>query len=147
MREAAPERTAIADCRMGDMGDSFPQQRGMGFNFGGFQHIDVTGQRANRKDVTIHRNPAKLSQLADVDNEFGGDQAQIHRRHQALAARQYLGLVAMRGQQFQRISDAGCAGVSESRGFHFETTSPARISTFSFGLDGDNFQRSSLFIE
>ena len=86
----------------------------------------MTRQRADAETPRLHRNPAQLGQLADIDNEFGGDQAQIHRRHQALATRQHLGPVAMRGQQFQRICDAGCAGVSESRGFHFGVTSPAK---------------------
>ena len=43
----------------------------------------------------------------------------------------------MRGQQFQRIRDAGCAGVSESRGFHFGVTSPANYRAFFAGLDGE----------
>src|SRR6202022_3803718 len=36
----------------------------------------------------------------------------------------------MRSEQFQRIYDAGRAGVSESRGLHFDMTSPAGYPHF-----------------
>jgi hypothetical protein len=44
----------------------------------------------------------------------------------------------MRGEQFQRIYNAGCAGISESRGFHFDVTSRPDIGIFS-RLDGGDF--------
>ena len=131
MRKAAPDGAAVADRRMRDMGDRIRQQRSMGCYFRRFQEIDVARQRTDGEDAFLHRNPAQLGQLADIDNEFGRDQAQIHRRQQALAARQHLGPVAMRGQQFQRVCDAGCAGVSESRGFHFWRDLPGQVSAFS----------------
>ena len=86
MRKAAADRAAVADRGMRDMRDRIRQQRRMGGDFGGFQEIDMARQRANGEDAALHRDPAKLGEFADIDNEFGGDQPQIHRRHQALAA-------------------------------------------------------------
>ena len=106
----------------------------------------MTGQRADPDDTARHRNTAQLGEFADIDDEFGRDQAQIHRGHQALAARQHLRPVAMRFEQLQRIHHAGCACVSESRGFHLAWPPRACWRIF-FGLDGDACQRSSLFIE
>jgi hypothetical protein len=44
----------------------------------------------------------------------------------------------MRGQQLQRIHDAGGAGVGESRSLHFDVASPADLGIL-FGLDGHSF--------
>ncbi len=76
------------------------------------------------------RDPAKLSQFADIDNEFGGDQPQIHRRHQALAARQHLGPVAMRGQQLQRMLRRWSRGHKRKPRPSFRRDLPGRISLF-----------------
>ena len=46
-------------------------KRRMGCYFRRFQEIDVTRQRTDREDAFLHRNPAQLGQLADIDNEFG----------------------------------------------------------------------------
>src|SRR6202035_2479437 len=80
--------------------------------------IDVPRQRADVKDVALDRDPPQFGDFADIDDEFRRDQTQVHRRHQALATRQQLGAVAVGGEQLQRVDDAGCAGVAESRGFH-----------------------------
>ena len=110
---------------MRNVSDRIRQQRRMGRDFGGFQQIDVPGQRADGENLLLHRNSAQLGEATNIDHEFGRDQPQVHRRHQALTARQDLGPVAVTGQQFQRVFDAGRAGVSESRGLHFDMTSPA----------------------
>ena len=131
VRKASPDGAAVADRRMGDMGNRIHQQGSMGCNFRRFQEIGVACQCTDGEDASsLQHNPAQLGQLADIDNEFGSDQSQIHRRQQALAARQHLGLFAMHGQQFQHICDAGRTGVSESRGLHFGVTSPANYRHF-----------------
>ena len=63
----------------------------------------MSRQRTDGEDAFLHRHPAQLGQLANIDNEFGRYQTQIHRRQKALAARQHPGLFAMCGQQFQRV--------------------------------------------
>ena len=77
---------AIADRRMGDMSNRVRQQRCMRGDFGRFLQIDMARQRTDGEDVTPHRDPAQLGEFADIDDQFGRDQPQIHRRHQALAA-------------------------------------------------------------
>ncbi|MGA9091521.1 MAG: hypothetical protein WB420_20700, partial [Bradyrhizobium sp.] len=49
-------------------------------------------------------------------------------------------------QQLDRVPNAGCAGVAESRGFH-RCDLPGRVVAYFFELDGGACQRSSLFIE
>jgi hypothetical protein len=44
----------------------------------------------------------------------------------------------VRGEQFQRIHNAGSAGVSESRSLHVDVASPGRSGNFA-RLDGGNF--------
>ena len=88
---------------MRDMGNRLGEQRRMRGDFGRSRQIDMTRQRANSEQFAGHRNAAQFREFADVDDEFGGDQPQVHRGHQALAARKHFCPVAVRGQQFQRI--------------------------------------------
>ena len=142
MREAPAQRTPVADRGMRDMGNRLGEQRRMRGNFGRPRKIDMTRQRANPEKLAVHRNAAQLGEFADIDDEFGGDQPQVHRGHQALAARKHFCPVAVRGQQFQRIRDAGCACVSESRSFQWRDL-PGRILAHFLRLDGGDHQRSS----
>ena len=87
-------------------------------------------QRADTKRLASHRDSAQFREFADIDDQFRGDQPQIHRGHQALAARQHLRPLAMRGKQFQRIGNAGRACIGESRGFHSGEPSPALLFCF-----------------
>jgi len=43
-------------------------------------------QRADVKDIVLYRDAPEFPEFADVDEEFGRDQPQVHRGHQALAA-------------------------------------------------------------
>ena len=118
MREAAAEGPPVADSRMRDMRDRFRQQRRVRCNFGRSQEIDMARQRTDAEDAAPHRDSAQFGDLANIDDQFGRDQTQVHRGHQALAARQHLRPVAVRDEQFQCVRDAGCSCVAESRGFH-----------------------------
>ena len=72
VRQASSDAAAIADRRMGDMGDGFRQQRRMGRNFGRGQEIGMPCQRTDGEDTSVHRNAAQLGQLADINNQLGG---------------------------------------------------------------------------
>jgi hypothetical protein len=109
--------------------------------------IDMTRQRTDGKDIAPHRDSSQFGDLADIDDEFRRDQTQVHRGHQALAARQHLRLVPVRDQQLQRVRHAGRACVAESRGFHWRDLPGGFFRVFLKGLDGGNHQRSRLFIE
>jgi len=81
-------------------------------------------QRADDERLVLHRNAAQLPDIANVDDQFRRNQAQVHRGNQALAAGKHPRLLTMLNQQFQRIGDAGCACVGESRSFHSGEPSP-----------------------
>jgi hypothetical protein len=129
--KAPPDCTTVTDRRMRDMGDRLRQQWGMRIDFRGSQEIGMARQRANGENAVLHRDAAQLCQLTNINNKFGRYQAQIHRRHQTLTTRQDLGPLAVRCQQFQRVCDAGCTGISESRGFHFGVPLPGQVPAFS----------------
>ena len=118
MREAAADGSPVADRGMRDMGDRFRQQRRVRGDFGDFRRSTWRVSAPMRRVPSRDRNAAQLSEFADIDDQFRRNQAQIHRRHQALAAGQHLGPVPVRGEQLQRVRNAGCACVAESRGFH-----------------------------
>jgi len=83
------------------------------------QEIDVARQGTDAQDIASHPDAAQFGDLADIDDEFRRNQTQVHRGHQALPARQHLRLVPVRHEQLQRVHNAGCACVAESRGFHW----------------------------
>jgi hypothetical protein len=56
----------------------------------------MAGQRADAKDIAADLTmPCKFGDVADIDQQFRREQTQIHRGHQALAARKHLRAVAM----------------------------------------------------
>ena len=75
-------------------------------------------QRAYPQGVAGYGNAAQFGKLTDIDDPLRRDQAQVHRRHQALAAGQEFRLVAVGDQHLQGVGHAGGAGVAESRGLH-----------------------------
>ena len=89
LRQAAAERSAVADCRMGDVADRVCEQRRMPRNFRRARQIDMARQRSDPDRIADNRDAAQLGQCADVDDQFGGNQPEIHRRHQALATGQH----------------------------------------------------------
>ena len=91
------------------------------------------------------RDAPQFGEPADIDNHFRRYQAQVHRRHQALAARKHLGVLAMNDEQLQRVSDAGGACVAESRGFHRRDL-PGRIFGVFFSRLEGAVQRNVKFV-
>ena len=118
MGETAADGPSVADRGMCDMGDRFRQQWRVRRDFRRLQEIGMTGQRTDGEDVAAHRDATQFGNFADIDDQFGRDQPQIHRGHQALAARKHFRPVPMRFEQIQCVCNTGCACVSESRGFH-----------------------------
>jgi len=111
----------------------FRQQRGVRGNFGRSCEINMAGQRPDGKDIAAHCDSPQFGDLADIDEQFRRDQTQIHRGHQALAARKHLRLVSVRNEQLQSVHNAGCAGIAESRGFHWRDL-PSRILAHFFEI-------------
>ena len=59
--------------------------------------------RADGEAVAAFTNVAEVGDPADVDDEPRRGEAELHRRNQAVAARQQLGLVAMLHEQRDRL--------------------------------------------
>ena len=64
----------------------------------------------------------QLVQPADVDQQLGLGQPQLHHRQQRVAAGQQLGVVAVLGQQRQRVLGRLGGDVLERRGDHAVTS-------------------------
>ncbi len=67
-------------------------------------HVGVPGGGADHQVVAVDGDAGQLGQLADVDQDRGHGQPQLHHRQQRVAAGQQLGLVAVLGQQVQRVA-------------------------------------------
>jgi hypothetical protein len=146
MGKTAADRSPVANCRMRNMCDCFRQQRRVRANVGRPQEIRVTGERTDPEYVPVHDHSLQLGEVTDVDDDAWRNQAQVHGRHQTLAAGEHLCRLSMGGKQLKRVVNAGWTHISESRGFHGRDLSPADLFWFS-GLEVGNHQRSSLFIE
>ena len=86
MGKAAADGSAVADRRMRDVCDRLGQQRRVSGDISRFQQIDLPRQRTDHERIALDRDPAQLGELADIDDQFRRNQAQVHGRHQALAA-------------------------------------------------------------
>ena len=86
MGQAAADRAAVTDRGMADMANRIPQQRSMSGDFRRPLQIDMARQRTDGENATFHGDTTQVGKVADVDNQFWGNQPQIHGRHQALAA-------------------------------------------------------------
>ena len=147
MGKAATQRALVADRRVGNMGDGRHQQRRMARDVARSRDLDMPRQRANSQGVAGHGDALQFSDLSDIDDQFGRDQPQIHRWHQALAAGEHFGLVAVGGEQLQSILNARCACIAESRGLHAYDLLGGVWSELRKRFNGGADQRSSLFIE
>ena len=88
MGDRPAEGAAHADGKVRDvMGDGGQELRE---RTGGDRLLedDVAGERADREGAALLADAGKAIDAVDVDQHRGARQAKIHRRHQALAARQ-----------------------------------------------------------
>jgi hypothetical protein len=60
----------------------------------------------------------ETAQAVDIDNNLGASESQIHERHQALAASENLGIVAVFMKQLERLIERCRREIFEDRGFH-----------------------------
>ena len=82
-------------------------------------HLMVTGQRADaRAAAAVGADAGELVDSVDVDQDRRPGQPEIHRRDQALATGQKLGLVAMLGLERERLRQRGCRDVFERGRLH-----------------------------
>src|SRR5437868_2613688 len=80
-------------------------------------------QRADAQDTAFRAQKIELGDAVQVDEMRGPCQAEVHHRHEALPAREDLGLLAMRGEEREQLIDGARRVVFEVGGLHFHLTS------------------------
>ena len=81
----------------------------------------MTGERANDQFVAYHPMRLQLVNAADVDQDSWRDEPQIHHRHQALAAGDNLGVLAMVNEHFDSFGKRAGTRVIHRRSLHAST--------------------------
>jgi hypothetical protein len=116
---AAAHGAAVADLHVRDAGQGLVEQR----RALGHQRA-LLGRALARGGADAHAaGRARLDErqpghAVDVDQRGRLGQAEVHGRHQALAAGQDLALVAVLGQEVERLGQAARTVVRERDGFH-----------------------------
>ena len=81
--------------------------------------VGVAAERADaQRAVAVLAVVAEAGQVVDVDEQRGGGEAQLEQRHEALAAREHLGVVAVLGQERDRLVEGARRRVAEAGGVH-----------------------------
>ena len=83
-------------------------------------------ERTDRHVVTVVADVRQIAQAADVDQHRRCGQAQLHERQQRVAAGQQLGVVAVLGQEGDRVVGRVGPDVVEQGGDHFPARAAAR---------------------
>ena len=79
----------------------------------------MAAERADpQRAVAVLAVVAEAGQVVDVDEQRGGGEAQLEQRHEALAAREHLGVVAVLGEQRDRLVEGARRRVAEAGGVH-----------------------------
>ncbi len=124
MGEAAGEGAADPDRQVANVADDLGQKRAERALGHSLLEGDVAGQRADPELAVGRTEPVELADPVDVDQDRGPRQTEVHRRHEALAARQHLRLVTMLRQQVERLVDRPRSVVLEGCWLHRLSRSP-----------------------
>ena len=103
---------------MGDVWHGLGQQRQVLGHQGMGQHLGVARQGTNAQCVAVLLDLVQTRDAVDVDNPGRFEQSKRQHRHQALPAREHVGLVAVGGQGVQSFVKRAWAQVIEGSGFH-----------------------------
>ena len=102
--DRAPDRAAIADLEVPDVGDGPRQERYGGH--GGVRLGDrLAHHRADADSPVAPLDGVEALDSPEVDDVRVGGEAQGHHRYQALAARQQLGVVAVLDEKVDDVVD------------------------------------------
>src|SRR5207302_868796 len=89
-------------------------------------HLSVARHGADDETAALAPDSRQGFDVVDVDQPRRPGQAEVHQRHQALAAREQLALIAMSGQQLERLVLGARVVVLELRGLHEVASSITR---------------------
>ena len=113
-----PDRAAIADLIVRDMRDRGLEQRMRGLE--PLVVFDVAPAHHGAERHALLRNPdaAQIGELAKIDEQRGLGEPEGEHRHEALAARDRLGVAVARGEELDGFRKRCRAGIVEGRQFH-----------------------------
>jgi hypothetical protein len=109
--QAAADRAAVAHLRVADRRGRI-DQRLVALQAGVAGDLIIGRERADAPAAALGGHAAQLTDIAQVDQQRGRRQAQLHHRQQAMAARQRLGLGVLRQRQ-QRLVQRRGRGILE----------------------------------
>ena len=124
VRERAADRAPVPDLRVADLRGGVGEYRRLGLEQLGIGHLGVPGGRADDHLVALDPDAGQLGDPGDVDQHGGLGQPHLHHRQQRMAAGQQLGVLAVLGQQRQRVRGGVGDLVVERRGDHARAHGP-----------------------
>jgi len=84
--------------------------------------LHVARERADTDMILRDLDSGESRDAVDVDENFRRREAEIHHRHQALAACEHPRLVLVRGKKHERLGDACRSRVGKARCFHLSSS-------------------------
>ena len=118
VRERAAEGAAVTDLRIADLAAAARQDRHVLAHQRVVLDVVVAGEAADRDRVAGVAHVGEVGEPTDVDEHRRRRQPQLHQRQQRVAAGEELGVVAVLGEQRDRVVDGVGAGVVERGGDH-----------------------------
>ena len=113
MRDAAADRTLVADRRMRDVRRGRVIERRVPGDQRIGQHLAMPGERADTQPVALQFDAAKCRDMGDVDQQLRRLQTQGERRHQTLAAGNVARIFAAIRECLERLHHGGGPSVAE----------------------------------
>jgi len=119
MREVAADGPAVADLRVGDMGQGFMDQGQVPCRSGITLELAVSRERSDAQTVrSAVPHACKLCQRVNVDQHSRLRQPKIHCRNKALTPSQKMRLVAVFGLHLQGLLKGPGGNIPKGRGLH-----------------------------
>ncbi len=118
MRQAASDGPAVADLRMGDKGDGFGQEGRRRGHARVVLERSLAGHGAEMEAVGLAADFIQAGDPIEVDEQGRLRDAEVHRRHETLAAGQVLGLRSALPGGVQRLFQGPRDDVVERRRLH-----------------------------
>ncbi len=113
VRDRAADRAAVPDLRIPDLARRVGEQRHLAAEQFGMLDVVVPGQRADHDVGSLIVDVGQVSDAAEIDDYLGGGQPELHQRQQGMAARQELRVLAVLGDEVQRLFGRTCPLVGE----------------------------------
>ena len=105
MDQAASDGAAVADCRMSDLLDRFPENwHTLGERWRALD-VPLPQHRAEREDSIVEPDLIQAFDSVEIDQMMRLRQTEIHQRHETLPAGQHFGLIAVSLEQRQGFVD------------------------------------------